>query len=982
MPLVTLGVFRGDLDDMGRRVYDWQYEYLWDHTNAEFFARTKWAVPWFFCSRNLQEQFAARLAGLDMDADLMRTLGIEMLWDDAGWSKYPGWPIPDNYSVVFSPSNEGPDFAETLRYLGKMGMNWLLWFAGRPSAGVMDTKVGSWGGFQWRTDGFGRFGLEGDRAIRGQFEHFLTANPGSSFHTCDGGSRYAHQFEIQRYADVNYLSDMGRDAKTNHYLSYIDLPDKWLDIIDPLTQGGRYMPDTAFGQLSMAPAWYAQVTAEDREPIRRLMELYRYLREQGVVGRWSYMMHPRVTGDADFYFDQRTSHDRQRACILLKHKTPAAVTVYPHGLLPGFAYTLGDCSRTGGDLMAHGIAIPAGTAGGAIVLGLPHAPGTGHDTQAPSAPGTVYARRETNLGHSGVALYWSPGADDNWVSYYEVRRGEAVIGKASVGTYYFDHAPGWNASAAYAVRTVDGDGNASDWAQAVRLDGGQDAYAALGGHFAEAGRDGWGAEASANGATFGAMRFVPPAKSPAGDLGGTPNQSGGVEGYWEGAGKSRVGRGWQQASPDEECIRTWTAPRAGAIRVVGRAMRECYHQALGGSLRVRILRGSDQIWPDAGQTPPALGAGGLWAEVRAGDWLGVMHDLALDVAAGDTIRFVLDRGQSPENDLLAWMPRIEYASAPPAAAGSVVRILCGSKAPYTDRFGNAWSADRYAEGGRAAKTEAPVTSASPTPTDPRTYEHCREGEEFVYSIPVAPGLYAVRLRFAETRHQWASERPMNVSINGRRVLEDFDICQAARGARLACERVFHNLAPNADGRIVIRFMSGWNPRQVTDRARVNAIEVLPDTKPTVRIDAGSETQFVDWNSFRWSADRCFEGGQALRSEGWTAHASPTLYDQALYQTARAGKTFGCSVPVPAGMYTVHLKFAELWLKEAGQRPMNIEINGCRVRTNWDPAAAAGQVGMAADFRVPNVTPDAAGHITIRLTAAGSNDAILQGIEIE
>jgi len=46
----------------GVRSYDWQYRYLWDYTNADYYARTKWAVPWTYCAQNLQEQFAERLA--------------------------------------------------------------------------------------------------------------------------------------------------------------------------------------------------------------------------------------------------------------------------------------------------------------------------------------------------------------------------------------------------------------------------------------------------------------------------------------------------------------------------------------------------------------------------------------------------------------------------------------------------------------------------------------------------------------------------------------------------------------------------------------------------------------------------------------------------------------------------------------------------------------------------------------------------------
>ena len=50
--------------------------------------------------------------------------------------------------------------------------------------------------------------------------------------------------------------------------------------------------------------------------------------------------------------------------------------------------------------------------------------------------------------------------------------------------------------------------------------------------------------------------------------------------------------------------------------------------------------------------------------------------------------------------------------------------------------------------------------------------------------------------------------------------------------------------------------------------------------------------------------------------------------------------------------------------------MDIEINGRPVWQGWDPAAAAGQCGMAIDLRTSNVTPDQAGRITIRVRAAG------------
>ncbi|MBX7121457.1 MAG: malectin [Opitutaceae bacterium] len=162
---------------------------------------------------------------------------------------------------------------------------------------------------------------------------------------------------------------------------------------------------------------------------------------------------------------------------------------------------------------------------------------------------------------------------------------------------------------------------------------------------------------------------------------------------------------------------------------------------------------------------------------------------------------------------------------------------------------------------------------------------------------------------------------------------------------------------------------------------VQAIEVLPELKSEVRIDEGAESPHVDWNSRVWSRD-IIGAGQTLTSSKPVAQASPTLHDQHLYQTARSGRELAYRVAAAPGLYSVQLKFAELWLAESDRRPMNIDINGHRFWTDWDPPTAAGQLAMAADLRAEDVTPDEKGEIVVRITAAGENDAILQGLAIE
>ncbi len=993
LPVLFVGVFHRDLEDMGQRLYDWQYSYMWDYTHHDWYALTAMNADYTDKQYNLQESFAGRLGYLDMGVmDMMRVTGTDMLWDDAGWSESPS---------VWSGSGEGPDFYQTARYRLRTDMKWLLWILGRPSAGLLDGKAGAWGDFQWRTDAMGDFDMRSDTAFRRQITRFLEANPGCSFHTCSGGSTYSHSWEIQRYSDFNYMADARGGDFVNYYLSYLETPDKWMDscAVFRIMPSGEmvigWQPETRSRILAAVPAMgFGSAAAKEEELVfaRRTVEIYHYLLREGVAGRWSYMFHPKVTGDREHYYPQRTSHDRTKAMIILKHLSSGDVTIYPKELLPEHSYVVGYEShqgtdtRTGADLMANGISIRNQAVGEMIYLGLPNRPGSGTDKTPPLPPSRVLSRRETNIGQSGMGIYWSPGRDDNWISCYEIRRGQDQLWKVPAGTYFFDHFPRWDNGEKYFVRTLDGDGNASPWTEAVSLDDEPLCYSALGGHSSAKDTDGWSAEVSVDGQTFSAMSFVPPAGTPFIDFSpgfaGGSNQIGGLEGYWEGAQTARVGRGWQEASHTALCVRTWTAPQAGTIRIVGRAMKEHYRRNSGGPLRVRVLHGNTPVWPRND-----------WAVIDVPNSPGCTHDFALTVAKGDAIRFVLDKGTSPQrtenyasgstsDDMIAWMPTITYLQESRQHQESVVRILCGSSKPYLDTNGMEWSADQFFTGGVAVANTFMFEGVTPTATDQALYQHGRKGNDFRYSIPVRPGLYAVRIKLAEPEYEWFFERPMNVAINNRAVLTNFDICHAARGWKRAYDRIFHSIVPDADGNIILQFSGGWDPLQRTNEAIVQAIEVLPESKSVTRIDCGSDSSFVDWNSFVWDSDRAFQDGTTLISDAPVSQASPTLYDQGLYRTARAGKSFGYTITASPGFYTVHLQFAEMWLAEAGQRPMDIEVNGRVIRKSWDPAVAAGSTKMAADVRVDGIVPNQDGQIVIRISAVGTNDAILQGIEVE
>ncbi len=530
LPSLVLGVFENTLDDMSRHVYDWQYAYMWDMTNYDHYARARWATEWFVSGLNLQDQFTGRVSASGMESiENARDMGYDMIWDDAGWTvtePTPGTPKPD-----FWKPKDGPDFAPMLRTIEKQQMDWNLWIAGNPDLGQLTNYVGSWGNFEWRTDSVTFPSFQVEREWKQMVEQLLSNFPRCAYHTCAFGGTYSHNFDIQRLTSINYLADYGRNDETNYYASLLDTPDKWLDIVTMWGGLGVFNPDADRNQLTSAVSW-AYMTHRfdearkrhndlfkalvppsakasdrydslqpwpdarhpyDREAVRRNAEIYHYLVGQGVAGRWSYVERPKVDGDNPIYYFQRLSHDRERACIILKHRTDHAVTIYPKGLIAGHEYTVGFenatslVKRSGKDLMANGIGIKRQKPAEVIYLGLPDIPGNERDSQPPSEPGRAFKRYETNLGFSGIGVYWSPGVDNNWISYYEIARDGKVLGRAGTGTFYFDRSIGYGIDAAYAVRTIDGDGNASGWLDASSMEGKPFTYAVLGGQFDEPG---------------------------------------------------------------------------------------------------------------------------------------------------------------------------------------------------------------------------------------------------------------------------------------------------------------------------------------------------------------------------------------------------------------------------------------------------------------------------------------------------------------
>lgn len=87
-----------------------------------------------------------------------------------------------------------------------------------------------------------------------------------------------------------------------------------------------------------------------------------------------------------------------------------------------------------------------------------------------------------------------------------------------------------------------------------------------------------------------------------------------------------------------------------------------------------------------------------------------------------------------------------------------------------------------------------------------------------------------------------------------------------------------------------------------------------------RINAGGSA--VTAGGVDWDADRYYSGStKTYRNAASIAGTTADL----LYQTERFGKTFGYSLPVSSGVYTVKLHFAEIYFSSVNSRVFDLEV---------------------------------------------------------
>ena len=156
-------------------------------------------------------------------------------------------------------------------------------------------------------------------------------------------------------------------------------------------------------------------------------------------------------------------------------------------------------------------------------------------------------------------------------------------------------------------------------------------------------------------------------------------------------------------------------------------------------------------------------------------------------------------------------------------------------------------------------------------------------------------------------------------------------------------------------------------------------EATPASVPRIiRIDAGSDTNYVDSESNVWLADQGFVDGEVVVRDEDMPIANTK--DPALYRTEHYDMT-SFSEAVPNGKYTVKLHFAETYegISGPGDRVFSFNVGGQHEFKDFDVWVKAGGAQHAYVVTVDNVDVTD-GKLVITFTANVQSPEV-NGIEI-
>lgn len=480
-PNSFIGIYTGDLDNVGEQMQDWQATFKWDYTREQYLFLASIFNPYWNDPKYKQKTELHKQVMWDI-AERCRRTGVQIAHEDDFWFDERGRGVW-----------EGIEWTELVSYLRQSGIIFKLWICPQHFAEgtpqdldhpdwALDPKVPDgvtvwygrgfccasaeahnymrefmlarekrYGTFFWRLDGWiqapcasSKHDHPSGQPHVQQYRHYLEllrevkgANQEMGIQGCNSGGEWVNwdKFEL---IENNQTSD-GGDPDALYYLSYF-----WP--VAKMVNGGSGRGD--------------EVNA------RKEIVLRRFFRQEGIYDRYMKVYHPRAEGASTVHtYIEFTNATRTKAVILQDELPKGEVVVYPKSLTPDTEYSVTfrfkKETRTakGAELMESGVRFLPEDRSEMIFLNLDRAPGRGTDRTPPTAPEKAWKRRETWNGRDGVAVRWSPSRDDIIISDYEVFRDGKFLDNVAIGTFYFD--PGASLNQGYEIVAVDGDGNRS-----------------------------------------------------------------------------------------------------------------------------------------------------------------------------------------------------------------------------------------------------------------------------------------------------------------------------------------------------------------------------------------------------------------------------------------------------------------------------------------------------------------------------------------
>ncbi len=508
---MTVGFYAGDMDDMGNAINEYVYRYKWDYTRKRYFNRTTLTI---WRAAPLTEKVFRMV-------QVARYVGLESIWVDDFWFDAKG-----NWNGIF-----GDNWREINRYIAKGDMTFRLWMPPWHADRLSDVWLqhpdwmldfhGNWynwtidmsreEAYQWilnmlceKQKEFGTYylrvdgdpcNLKNNRSFNTDnvgdwnctlkqsenfyrlYREFKDRNPEAGLNGCSSGG-HTLGIESSRYTDQQQITD-GLCYHMGGYHTTLILPiDKHQGLQMSGVRSDWLNHSPASLNLFSAPALGMQdpeILVPDNvlEGVRKDLELFYFLRLQGIYGRWIKVFRPMLEHSDPTFVLQRMTWNLEKGLVMisvdpLNPLLGKSDRLFIKGLDPDRKYLIESrlgsvetAEKTGAEWMAEGVWMRNVRAGEVLFINLPDRPGTGSIAEAPDAPCGFAVETCKWLGHSGVGVSWMPPENHRMISYYEIARDGVPLTKVAHGSYFFDD--GADGSGCYSIRSVDFDGQTSEW---------------------------------------------------------------------------------------------------------------------------------------------------------------------------------------------------------------------------------------------------------------------------------------------------------------------------------------------------------------------------------------------------------------------------------------------------------------------------------------------------------------------------------------